>query len=99
MLVVRSHLKYSQAKEANGRTDQTESPLVRCSEAGNKGDSLGVACYRKLRTEWRLRGSKAKVKGKVGEMLRGPGGVSGCCGKAGQLVEGSWQRGPSDEES
>lgn len=30
---------------------------------------------------------KAKVKGKVGEMLRGPGGVSGCCGKAGQLAE------------
>lgn len=23
-------------------------------------------------------------------MLRGPGGVSGCCGKAGQLVESSW---------
>lgn len=38
-------------------------------------------------TEWRLRGLKAKVKGKVGEMLRGPGGVSGCCGKAGQLAE------------
>lgn len=28
---------------------------------------------RTLRAEWRLRGSKAKVKGKVGEMLRGPG--------------------------
>lgn len=26
-------------------------------------------------------------------MLRGPGGVSGCCGKAGQLVESGWQRG------
>lgn len=26
-------------------------------------------------------------------MQRGPGGVLGCCGKAGQLVETSWQRG------
>lgn len=76
---------------------QTESPLVRCSEAGNKGDSLGVACYRKvlrtLRTKWRLRGLKAKVEGKVGEMLRGPGGVLGCCGKADRLMESSWQLG------
>lgn len=26
-------------------------------------------------------------------MLRGPGGVLGCCGEADQLVESSWQRG------
>lgn len=48
---------------------------------------------RTLRTKWRPRGSKAGVKGKVGEMLSGSGGVLGCCGKAGQLVESSWQRG------
>lgn len=34
---------------------------------------------------------KAKVKGKV--MLCGPGGVWGCCGKAGQLVDSGWQQG------
>lgn len=34
---------------------------------------------------------KAKVKGKV--MLCGPGGVLGCCGKAGQLVDSCWQQG------
>lgn len=40
---------------------------------------------------WRLRGSKAKVEGKVGEMLHGPGAVLGGCGKAGQLLEGALQ--------
>lgn len=31
------------------------------------------------------------MKGKV--MLCGPGGVLGCCGKAGQLVDSCWQQG------
>lgn len=31
------------------------------------------------------------MKGKV--MLYGPGGVLGCCGKAGQLVDSCWQQG------
>lgn len=75
-------------------------PLVRCSGAGNNGDSLGTTRrLRTLRTEWRLRGSKAKVKGKVGEMLHEPGGMLGCCGKAGQLVKSSWQWGECREES
>lgn len=32
-------------------------------------------------------------------MLRGPGGVLGCCGKADQLVESSRQREASSEDS
>ena len=31
-------------------------------------------------------------------MLRGPGGVSSCCGKAGQLVESGWGAGPLFKE-
>lgn len=52
----------SQSDKQIDRSNQN--PWIRCSEAGNKGDSLGVAYYRKVKdTENQVEASRVKGEG------------------------------------